>query len=433
MKLALALAACLLAPAAAQKPGQRRNKPPPAPKPPVLNITCWPDRVEFAGEGSVPTPNPIAAALGRAGPGTRIAVQSGDYPAFSVGFNKNAASNARTPGGNANQPVTVEGVGKVRILPGKASDTVCISQQVPVAWITFKNLEIHCGYRAGIFFFGGDASLVFAGFKFIDCDVTGDFDHRTGQGVRSKWAVYGRGLRDFEFRGVSRRAQIRDVRAEHGFYLQVPKGDIRIENVDAMRLGRTFCQFTARPQDGPPGVGTITIRNCKVSDCGLSPGDDFKGGSAFTFAGNLTGTILVERCSYRAGFDPSLRHLTRKDVPFGTGAFVAWDAGGPPNGTLILKDDDFEMAPGCGDRPLVSIGGCRVVRLEGANRFVAGEWPVALQIDPLREDGTPVNSPVGTVSISPETAFQGTVRKGDVVLDAQALRALASAGPVPGK
>ena len=108
-------------------------------------------------------------------------------------------------------------------------------------------------------------------------------------------------MKDFEFRGQSRKARVENIQQEHAFYIQNAQGPILIENVQAKRLGRTFCQFTARAKDGPVGKGSITVRNCDVSDIGLFKDDNHKGGSAFTFAGRLTGDILVEGNRYRAG------------------------------------------------------------------------------------------------------------------------------------
>lgn len=394
-----------------ERPG-RRGGPPPPPPAQVLNITCYPDRVEFDNVGRVPTKNPLATALARCGPGSRILVQPGDYPAFAIGYAKSSPWNAQTQGGNANSPVLIEGVGEVWIRAGKASDTIGFSQGVPNGWFTFKNLKIECGYRAGIFFAADGGKSTYAGYRFVDCDLLGGWDHLTQTGQKSKWGVWGSGLAEFEFRGANRRALVQDVRWEHGFYLQNLKGNVLIENVDAARLGRTFCQITARPKEGPAGTGTITIRNCKVTDVGISSGDNYKGGSALTFAGRHRGDIVVEKNVYRAGFVPALRRLTREGSPYGTGALVAWDRGaGEPNGKLILRDNDFEMAAGCGDRPLVSLGGCREIRIEGKNRFVSATESPALALDPLNDEGQMANSPIGELAVSNETVVRGGVTR----------------------
>jgi hypothetical protein len=143
------------------------------------------------------------------------------------------------------------------------------------------------------------------------------------------------------------------------------------------------------------------------------------------------GTILVEKCSYRAGFDPTLRHRTRKEVPYGTGALVAWDGGARHNGTLILKDDDFEWR-----RAAATGRSCRSPAgascgSEGANRFVAGQWPVALQFDPLREDARPSTRRSARFDLAAD-GHPGTVRKGDQWSDA-ALQAHRPGGAATGR
>ncbi|MCE9595746.1 MAG: hypothetical protein K8S98_16275 [Planctomycetes bacterium] len=415
------LAASLLV-FAPQDRGKKPRQPPPQPPSQVLNITCYPDRVDFEGVGPVKTTNPLATALGRAGPGTRILVQAGEYPAFAIGYGKPSPWNAQTIGGNANSPVTIEGQGEVWIRPGKSSDTLGFSQAVPNGWFTFKNLKIECGYRAGIFFSADGGRSTYAGYRFWDCEVHGGWNHLTQTGQKSKWGVWGSGLAEFEFCGRQKRAIVEDVRWEHGFYLQNLKGDVLIENVDATRLGRTFCQITAREKEGPAGVGKITIRNCKISDVGISAGDNYKGGSALTFAGRHGGEIVVEKNIFRAGFAPELRGLTREGAPYGTGALVAWDRGaGAPNGTLILRDNDFEMARGCGDRPLVSLGGCREVRIEGKNRFVSGGSVPALAVDPLGDDGELANSPIRSLSVSTDTQVRGGVTRAGESVEVSAL------------
>jgi hypothetical protein len=123
-------------------------------------------------------------------------------------------------------------------------------------------------------------------------------------------------------------------------------------------------------------------------------------------AGRLTGTILFEHNTYKAGFTPELRRLTSKNVPYGTGAFVAWDGHDVPNGVLVLRNNDFAMAEGCGDRPLVSLGGCREVRLEGNNRFSGGAFETALAVDPMGGKG-PMNTPIGKLSVASTTVVEG--------------------------
>jgi hypothetical protein len=351
----------------------------------------------------------LAQALTRARPGALIELGSGDYPGIGIGYQKETHWSAQTSGGTRAQPILVVGRGKVRI--GGDSDAITVTQQIKNGFITFQNLELTPGYRSAVLFAGGSSpDWVHEGYRFLDCDIVGRWDHLSDSGESSKWGVWGQALKDFEFRGVKRPARIVDLRREHAFYLQNLRGDVLIENVEAQRLGRTFVQFTARPKEGPPSQGDITIRNCRVEDCCIAAGDNYKGGSAFTFAGRHEGTILLAGNRYRSGFVPALRKLTRNGSPFGTGALVAWDGGGQmPNGRLVFVDNDFEMASGCGDRPLLAIGACTAVEFMGTNRFVAGANPAAIDFEPL-SDSRPEGSPIGALSISEETVIQGRQR-----------------------
>lgn len=374
-----------------------------APSAPPPAIVCTPDSVIIGGERE-PAEHPIALALSRSSPGQVIDIREGDYQPFTIGFDKQSPWAARTKGGLPGQPVTLRGVGKVRILPG-SGDTIAFSQAVPNRHIVFENLTIIPSERSALMFYKASGNQVYEGFKFYDCDILGNWNHVQDRGQNSKWGVWGHSLKDFAFVGRRRPAVIRDIRHEHAFYLQNARGDILIQNVQATQLGRTFCQFTARPGDGAPGVGTITVKDCVVEDVGIAQGDAFKGGYAFTLAGRHTGTVIFENNVYRAGFRPELRRLSKPGVPYGTGALVAWDGGGEPNGTLVLRNNRFEMAPGCGDRPTVSLGGCREVRIEGTNKIVSGASEVALELDPL--DGQkPRNTPIGRIVVDPKTEIQ---------------------------
>jgi hypothetical protein len=122
--------------------------------------------------------------------------------------------------------------------------------------------------------------------------------------------------------------------------------------------------------------------------------------------------LLVERCTYRAGFSKDLLHLTKDGAPYGTSAFVAWDGRETQrNGALVLRDNRFEMAPGTGDRPLVSIGACTSVSIEGENHFLAGGHPVALAIDPVDAAGAPAGLANGRVHVARSTKLRGEVHR----------------------
>jgi len=380
---------------------------------PRLVIDCTPRSIQVPGQPAVVSANPIASALRLAGPGSMVRLAQGDYPGFTLGFNNRAKNNAKTAGGAPGAPVVVQGQGRVRLLPMGRGDTISIHQDVANGHFVFRNLEIIPGSRAGVLFFIQPAGRVHRDFAFEDCHILGSWDHRTGKGATSKWGIWAHSLDGFRFEGVNLPSRVERIRWEHGFYIENPCGPVTIANVRAKELGRTFCQFTAREKEGPPGSGPITVRDCVVSDCGLSRGDAFKGGTAFTLAGRITGTTLIERNTYRAGFDPSLRGLTHGGAPYGTGALVAWQGGERvPNGVLVLRDNDFAFAPGCGDRPVVSLGGCRRVVMAGSNRFSSGGNAPALAIDPVDGRGRLTSSPLGRLHVDDATVVEGgwTVR-----------------------
>ena len=105
--------------------------------------------------------------------------------------------------------------------------------------------------------------------------------------------------------------------------------------------------------------------------------------------------------------------LTTKGQPYGTGALVAWqEREAVPNATLVLRNNKFLFAEGCGDRAVVAIGGCERVLIVGTNTIQAGgEYP-ALALDPLRgsgENGPLISSLNGTVYVAPLSEITGHV------------------------
>lgn len=399
----------------------------PAPSAPAL-IRCTPTSYTLAGGAPQASAHPIVAALVRAKPGTRIRLDPGVYAPFTIGLESQAPSNARAAGGAPGRPVVIDGGGQARIRAAADGDTIGIDQRVPNGHITFRGLDIETGTRAGILFYRQQGDRVHEGYTFEDCNLLGGWDHVTQRGRRSKWGLWAHSLKDFRFAGTRVPARVQGVRSEHGFYIQNPRGNVTIENVRGELLGRTFCQFTARANEGPPGQGTILVRRCDVRDVGLSRDDGFKGGAAFTVAGRLRGRIVFEANRYRAGFDPFVRTLTTPTRPYGTGAFVAWDKGaGAPNATLVLQDNDFRFAAGCGDRPVVSIGGCERVELIGANHFESGGTFDALALDPIDAQGRAVNSANGAVLLAPTTTLGGALTVGGAVAN-EATRARLRSG-----
>ncbi len=370
-------------------------------------IRCTPGSIELGSGERRPSKNPIAEALAEAGPGTLIQLDPGDYYPFTIGFQSTSPANAATHGGSEGNPILVEGGGVARIV-GAQGDAISIDQRVPNGWITFQGIVIVPGERSGVLFYKQDGDRYHQGYTFEDCHILGDYDPATRSGKRAKWGVWGHQLADFRFAGVREPARIEGISEEHAFYIQNPRGTITIEKVHAKDLGRTFCQFTARGVDGPPGEGDVLVKECVVEDACLAEGDGYKGGSAFTIAGRLECTFVFEKNVYRAGFRPDRARLTLPGTPYGTGAFAAWEADREaPNGTLILRENEFHFASGCGDRPVVSIGGCRQVLIVGKNRFVSGGVQPALALDPVNRQERPISSLNGSVYLAPATEIAG--------------------------
>lgn len=390
-------------------------------------IFCTPDSISVPGRDFEYVDNPIAAALRVAEPGSHIQLSSGDYPPFTIGMGSRSSANADTRGGRRGEPIVIEGGSQVRIV-GKF-DTIAINYNVPVGYITFRNLTILPGTRAGVIFYK-HAGAVYRGFSFEDCHILGQFNHLTGQGTSSKWGVKANNLADFRFVGKFAPARIENIAVEHAFYLQNHRGPILIEEVHAKNLGRTFVQFTARAAEGPPGKGNITIRRCQVEDACIGRGDAFKGGSAFTFSGRLDCRILLEKNTYRAGFASGIQRLTRKGQPYGTGALAAWTEGTQErNGELVLQDNQFSMAEGCGDRALVSIGGCKKVNIVGSNRFRAGGDYEALALDPVRNTGQSISPANRAMFVASQTEIIGGVTIAGELVGAERMAQLARRGP----
>ncbi len=351
-------------------------------------ISCTPNSVQVSGQPRLAATNPIARALELSKPGTLIELAPGDYPAFAVGFERPADDNAITNGGANSRPVTVRALGRVRVLRhADGGDTIAFVQQKRHGFLIFEGLTIQASYRTAVIFYEVGPGQSHDSIHFLDCHIEGGYDHLRRTGKESKWGVYGRALKDFQWRGVRGRSTIHDIQHEHAFYLQNPAGDIRIENVDASRLGRTFLQVTSRIAQGPPGAGKITVRGCKISDVCLAAGDDFKGGCSLTFAGRHQGTVWLENNQIRTGFDAALSALTNPGEPYGTGALLVWAPEGEPVSELVLLGNRFEFAPGCGDRPLVSLQGLRGLWLGPDNSLRTSSKYPALAIEPLGEGG----------------------------------------------
>lgn len=378
-------------------------------------IECSPEALRLPDGREWADRYPLARALELAAPGCVIRLRPGQYGQLGIGFDSRQDWNAKGAGGVAGNPVIVDGFNQAQLVPGGASDTIGVHGGVESGHIRFQNLQIEAGTRAGVLFYERPPEQAHRGYEFHDCTIDGKWDHATKSGPHdSKWGVLGHALADFVFAGVRGRAVVKNIRHEHAFYLQNPRGDLTIENVDGHQVGRTFLQITARESQGPAGRGLITVRGCEVADIGLSDWDNHKGGSAFTFAGRLPHcTIVVSGNTYRAGFNSKLTHLKPPGRSYGTGALVAWDGTEKiGNGALVLQDNDFEFAESCGDRPVVKIGACEIVRIGPGNRFVSGSSFPALDVDPTRPGSSELEYlPNAAVTLLAGNTFEGGVRR----------------------
>lgn len=390
-------------------------EPPPAPAF-VPWIRCTPESFEVAGQAPQVARNPIARALEQASPGSVIRLDAGSYPAFSLGFDHDAPENARARGGTPERPITVEGIGMVRILRGDQDDTIAIDQAVPSGFITFKNVSIHPGKRSAIRFEPPPRGRAHRGFAFVDCHILGNWEHETGKGDKSKYGVWAAGVSDFFYVGVEAPAYIERLRSDDAFHFQDLAGNVTITNVRAARIGGAFCRVAA---SDAPGKGELSVKDCRVSDVGLSPDEWFKAAAAFTVLGAIDGTLLFENNTYQAGFEESLTRLTLRGQVYGTGAFACQlPESLPSKGSkeakrpvtnLVLRDNAFRMAPGTGDRPVVAIAGASKALLLGANRIVSGGAQPALALDPADASGRPAGPPNESVFVAPETRLEGSL------------------------
>ena len=380
------------------------------PEPPaavVPWIRCTPESFEVAGQAPQVARNPIARALEQASPGSVIRLDAGAYPPFSIGFDHDAPENARVRGGTPERPITVEGVGMVRILRGDKDDTIAIDQAVPSGFITFKNVSIHPGKRSAIRFEPPARGRAHRGFVFVDCHILGSWEHETGKGDKSKYGVWAAGVADFFYVGVEAPAYIERLRSDDAFYFQDVVGDITIKNVRAARIGGAFCRLAA---SDVPGKGELSVKDCRVSDVGLSPDEWFKAASAFTVLGQMQGTLLFENNTYQGGFEESLTRLTLRGQAYGTGAFACQLPEGERRVTnLVLRDNAFRMAAGTGDRPVVTIAGASKALLLGANRIASGGVQPALALDPAGPSGRAAGPLNESVFVAPETQLEGSL------------------------
>ena len=68
------------------------------------------------------------------------------------------------------------------------------------------------------------------------------------------------------------------------------------------------------------------------------------------------------------------------------------------------------MAPGCGERPTVSIGGVKDFRIEGTSVIETGAFGIALALDAIRPDTkAPWSKPIGDFRVHETVQFLGGV------------------------
>ncbi len=185
----------------------------------------------------------------------------------------------------------------------------------------------------------------FRDFWFYDCNLEGGFNFETNTGPDCKWGVltYEMGRSAYDKPGwIWSGGSITGIREEHANYFHNVLGDILVENMTMKWCGRTAFQMANRIGEGPAGVGDLTFRNVYVEDVCLQDGG---GGSAFSFNGRHTGTILMDNVTVRLGANPNLHERWNQNI---TGALVIHageDTDDLPNGHVIVKDCDFQVGP----------------------------------------------------------------------------------------
>ena len=181
-------------------------------------------------------------------------------------------------------------------------------------------------------------------------------------------------------------------------YLHNKKGLVLLSNVTMERVGRTCVQSVNRnietasavpfTSTNSPGRASLMVEACHCVDSGIGCEDDHHGGSGYTINGRHWGPVRIRMCTYRAGFDARLRAAIwnkthdRSFPPF-SGALVV-DKGQACERSKFVKvtDNDFAIAPGCGDRALVQLQGADSIIFSN-NTLRSGANENALDVDSL--------------------------------------------------
>ncbi|MBK6939189.1 MAG: hypothetical protein IPH13_03145 [Planctomycetes bacterium] len=382
-------------------------------------VMVTPRSIQVEGGAVVAAENSIVRALEVCGPGSTIVLDAGDYRPFSIGFSKEDPNNARTRGGAPGQPIVVAARGAVRIHGGAFGHCIRIAQQVPNGYVTFRGIALHGATQSAIRLERGSTHV---GFRFEDCPIDGGYDHAARQGLASNLGIDAYGVIDFAYVGTKQPVAIAHLRNGDGIRLANTQGDVVIERVVGERLGGAFVRITAASTDGPPGLGLVVLRHCVARDVGLNPDANHKSAYAYTITGRHFGTIALDRCEYRSGFDAALLGLTQPGVAYGLGAVQVTDGvDHARTETLVVYGCDFQAAPETGAAPLVSIGGVHMLRIEGKSTFVAGRSGLALDLDPRAVDaaGGLRSTANGLTRIAQDTVLKGAsrVRGVDVKLE----------------
>ena len=180
-------------------------------------------------------------------------------------------------------------------------------------------------------------------------------------------------------------SRIHDIQNEHSFYLHNKKGLVLIQNVTMERVGRTCIQSVNRnvessmPPPGAgagsgelvttnsPGIGSLIIDDCQCVDQGIGCEDDHHGGSGYTINGRHWGAVRIRGCRYRAGFDAALKAAIwnkthdRSSPPFNGALVIDRGQACERSNYIAIADNDFAVAPGCGDRELVLLQGADAI------------------------------------------------------------------------
>jgi hypothetical protein len=386
------------------------DAPPPDPE---ADWYLSPDRILEASTGAVTfTDNPIQDAIGAdqwsssgknrpemINRGDTVSLAPGDYHWFRITL---STDNSRTDGEKVSSDADLTwGQDPITwlIAPDRASilpNPVGGSQTLYLEWggaYGFENLDFIGDDWMGI---GSENPASerfsyhqgFRDFEFIECSVWGNYDaEKDGEkGDSNKWAIINyqmgrsaRGVPGWKWVG----GRIGGIWEEHAHYFHNVQGDIWIEDVEIKWCGRTAFQMANRFGEGPPGVGDLTFLDLRVEDVCLQDGG---GGSAFSFNGNHTGTILLDNVTVRLGANPDIHPVRMGNF---TGALVIHageDTLDNPNGDVIVQGCDFQVGPekamGSARRPNIMVGACESFTLMNSRVAMIGDQREALDISP---------------------------------------------------